>query len=371
MNASYKHIPLFQHTGNETCLSVVLPFIKIGTAQRENKAVLKKYIREAAALLELNETEPGEEENFLRVLHEISEEIDYQHTKEGIGIYLSNSVRYIYQFSLPVKPAVYINSSFYVRPIVEELSKTRDYYILHLSKSICHLYHGRLKELTEVANDNFPAEYHESHQYYTPAMGSSYSSSLKGGEEHALTIEHHLGVFYRSIDHILEQLVKNDEVLIVAGTEECMSLFTEVSRQHNTVLHLPKSYQYAKHDVLAADAYNEMEKYNNDLIIESVNNIKEALGTGLAACSLEKCWQLAVNGNVRTLIMADDYVRPIFTDDKNEKIAFVSKGNHEKYIPDAINTLIIKTINEGGDVLFAPAAFMSGLQSVAVLKRYR
>jgi hypothetical protein len=371
MNADYKHIPLFQHPANEICLSVILPFFKAGTTQRENKAVLKKYIREAAALLELNETEPEQEEAFLRALHEISEELDYQHTAEGIGIYLSRSVRYTYQFMLPVTPAVYINTSFYVRPIVEELSKAKEYYVLHLSKSICHLYQGRLKELIEMVDANFPAEYHESHQYYKPAMGSSYSSSLKGGEEHAVTIEHHLGAFYKSIDHILEALVQNDTPLIIAGVEESISLFKQVNHHHGVMLYLPKSYQYAASGELEEDAFAAVEKYHNDLAIESVNGIKEAIGTDLAAAGLETCWQLAVNANVRELVVDEEYAKPIFTDVKEEKIAFVSKGAHEKYVPDAVNTLIIKVINEGGDVQFVPSGLMHELQHVAVLKRYR
>jgi hypothetical protein len=371
MNADYKHIPLFQYAGGETCLSVILPFFKAGTTQRENKAVLKKYIREAAALLELNETEPEQEEAFLHALHEISEELDYHHTAEGIGIYLSNSVRYTYQFMLPVTPAVYINTSFYVRPIVEELSKAEEYYVLHLSKSICHLYRGKLKELTEIVDVNFPSEYHESHQYYKPAIGSSYSSSLKGGEEHAVTIEHHLSAFYKSIDHILEPLLKNDTPLIIAGAEESISLFKQVNHHHGAMLYLAKSYQYAANGELAEDAYAAIENYQNDQAIESVNGIKEAIGTGLAAAGLETCWQLAVNANVRELTVDKEYSRPVFTDAKEEKIAFVSKGTHEKYIPDAINTLIIKVINENGEVQFVPSGLMHELQHVAVLKRYR
>ena len=95
----------------ETCVSIIIPTHHFSHERRGDKIELKKAVRDAKDEL-IRHITYEQFQAYEAVIEEWVKEVDYTRNLEGLGMFLSPSVKKMVKFPFPVKEKVVVSDSF-------------------------------------------------------------------------------------------------------------------------------------------------------------------------------------------------------------------------------------------------------------------
>lgn len=339
-------------------LSILLPTHRRRPENQQDPIRVKNLVTEATNRL-LGEFSKREIAPLLENLDQLCEAIDYEHTLDGLALFVNQDFARKFYLPFPVKARVSVGDSFTTRDLVFALNRSHRYWVPVLSEQPTRLYEGALDTLVEVTAGGFPMTYE----------GPGVTEPLPGGfgiSRSAYRDERHRQ-FFRQVDAAFGELAKDDPLpLVVVGVDRYLAFFNEVSSHKSLIL----TTLTGSHDNTSA---HELGKLVWPLVQEAMakqrREVFQALDVAVSARKTASGRRMAQEGRGATLL-EEDFHYPAWVDATGLHLEPADDPTAPDVIDDAVDDLIETVLAKGGRVVFVDNGTVENHQRVAMILRY-
>jgi Bacterial archaeo-eukaryotic release factor family 3 len=355
----------------ETCISIIIPTHHYSHERRGDKIELKKAIHDAKAELRRHAT-PEQFNSYETVVDEWVKKIDYTRNLEGLGMFLSPSVKTMFKFPFPIKEKIVVSDSFEVRDVAYAAAFSEPYLVLLLSEKDVRLLRGSLDELTEVKDENFPDKYEDTHEYSRPQRSSSHNMQAHSMEGDKSVIEDKRMVqFFKVIDKRLNKYLVGKMPLIVIAPKEEIPVFKEESaHRDNIVCTIKGNYNYMNAAQLSERVFPEFVNYIRSRTRQLIQEFEESVGLNLGIEGISNIWKAVKAGRGMKLVVEKDFTHEGFLQTGENRLLLKEPEGAHKVIVDVIDDIIETTISKGGEVYFTDNGQLKGYGKMFLIMRY-
>lgn len=205
------------------CISILMPMHRLSPDRRVDNESLNKVVKQAKEMLKNKYTpDDFDLETILKHIDEVSETVDYVHSKDVIGIFVSQHTAQAIQFPFTVTKKIKVGTAFDTRDILYFKEHFINYLVLTISKKYIHLYKGNGEVLQEIADGNFPITYTETYEYARSSQSNSFANNTQKNFERDKTVmqEIRLVEFLRTADSALEKYIDHLPLIVSGGKKE-------------------------------------------------------------------------------------------------------------------------------------------------------
>lgn len=363
---------LLAEKGNP-CLSMVIPTHQYTRDRMQNPELIEKAIQKARKLLS-NSAWPKEKINQIEnKFTVVLENIDYIRLQEGLAIFMSPNILKVHLLPFTVKEKITIGQAFDLRDLIYYAQYLRPYLLIALSKKKIRLFKGAGRDLQEVTNDDFPMTYVEEYEYARPSIGSPSSPALKSFEgDKSVIREKRLKAFLRDADETLHKYLKGNTLLLVAGVDEEVVSFEEVTGHLKRMVgKIAGNYDFDAIHPLAEMAWKNLKEHVQHSHEQLLAKLREDVGKGGLAVGLTEVWKAATEGKGLTLVVEKDYEATGYVDpvDSSQMLSRPPAQKHEIILnaPDQIMDIVRE---KGGKVIIVENGMLDPFDHIALRLRY-
>ena len=358
------------------CVSITLPMHRLSPERIKDSAIVKHAVAEVENYLFRNYPSSDKEvETLIHNIDSIVEKIDYTHSREGIGIYVSPQTATLIKFPFPVVEKVKVNGSFYCSDLLYLKTAIIDYCVLSISKKHIHLFTATGEDLTEIKNKEFPITYYDNYEYTRSSRGTSFgNNSLKAFEKDKTILnEIRLIDLLRKADQLIDKYINASFPIIIAGGKKEIADFVQVTKHKKRIIgKVAGNYNFNGDLMLASHAWKEVQHHIENQNAKLLYRLHELLGSKMAAIGLEEAWKAAHEGKGLELIIEKDFERHAFISPDGLELKYQKPFGRKKYtyVRDAAELLIKQVRDKGGKIVFVDNGDMADFNGIALKLRY-
>lgn len=352
----------------ETCVSIIVPTHRVGQDRQADRLEIERAVA-AAKKAVLNK--PGD---LALAIDSLFQQIDFTRNKEGIGIFVSPHLRQLVKFPFAVTKKIVVNESFDLHDLLYIENYSTVYYLLDISKKIIYLFRGIMDHLEEIKDENFPKEFVDDYEYNKPSpsgSGKGYTQVKDVEKDKSILQQARLKKMLQQVAKSLSKYILNKDVpLLICGPEKNIAIYRSITNHAgNIVTLMSDNYKGASIHDLAILAWPQIKSYLDEQKLKLVNEFKEKLGKGLAACGVEDIWPAASEGRGLILLVEKDYEKAAFvTSDNNSSLQHPDEG-HVKY-PDVVNEIMTTVLDKNGKVIIVEKDVLKDYKRIGLIMRY-
>ncbi|HLZ62156.1 MAG TPA: hypothetical protein VKR06_34865 [Ktedonosporobacter sp.] len=356
-------IRLLQSIHDYPALSILLPTHRTRPANSGDPLRVKNLVTEAKKRL-LNEYSKRDLEPLFARLDKIVSEIDYEHTLDGLAIFVNRDVAR--QFSLPFTPKerVIVDETFATRDLVMALNHAQRYWVLVLSEKPARLYSGLRDALSEVTGEGFPLVH----------TGPGGTGPLPGGKgiDNSAYRDDQQRHFFRQVDAALKPILANDPLpLVVVGIDRNQAFFKEVSQHTSSIIAtLHGSHDKTSAHELAKLVWPLVEAYLAEQSRSTLKELDAAVNAQRYVSTMGEVWRAAQEGRGRTLVVEEGFHYPARLEGDGRSITPAEDPTAPDVVDDAVDEAIETIIAKGGKVVFVDDGALKEHQHIALILRY-
>jgi hypothetical protein len=363
------------------CLSIYIP-LNAGTANQAAKANALEW-KETIRSMEPKLQQYGPEGREL--LESVS---DWEVLAQGeepqgksIGVFRSPDVFRMTWLEEPVRSRAVIGPHFYIRPLLPELTRDREFYILALSQKNVRLLRCTARTSEEVA---FPAGVALSFDAYMNSAKPDHVSDNRGtpgpssGSSKGVLFttssdredkDEYLTHFFQQIDRGVNEVLRGKtEPVVLAAVEYEIALYRSVNRYPHlaaeSVEGAPNSLKSGEMHARALDAILRCYEKKTDEVLAEYNH---KVGGG-ASNRLKEIVLAAHEGRVLTLLVSDSLETTGAFDETTHTVKGRETGASED--EDLVNDAVVQTILHAGQVFVVPNGKMPNGAPLAAIYRF-
>jgi uncharacterized protein YlbG (UPF0298 family) len=369
-----KEVKMLLDQKGKTCISIVLPLHNLTIDQKVNKIHLAKAVKEVGEKLKSEFTE--EAYPLIESINRLHDQIEFTRNDEGIGLYISKEVSFYSTFPFSVSENIVIDKSFRLRELLMKQQYAVPYNVLYVHEREIRLFIGRLRQLKEIRNWEFPMIYEESYEYQPSSQASSYGgyAHVKSFERDKTAIEKtRHEAFIQQADDQLHKYLQNSELLILCGVTRYTSAFLNRTAHADKILSvLNGSYNPLDETTFSNMVWPLVESFIHEQMIDGISEYNEKIGEGLAEKGILTVWEAVYNGRADTLLIEKNYQPKGFLINHNSWQLYLKPlvRNHI-VVEDAVNRLLEALMEKNGRVLFVEDGMLSEFEHIALITRYR
>lgn len=341
----------------------------------QDHIALKNLIKEAKERL-LVEFPQRQVQEYFDKLDIIAHEIDFTKTLDTIAIFVSDTISRVFIIPGTVIPGVFIDHTFYIKPLIRLLQRSLRYFVLSLSDKPSRLFAGFGNELVEiiepetndlgVVQDGFPFEdLGPNHGEPDLAVGT--------GDLDSVYLDNHKKTYFRKVDALLSKFTSKDPLpIVLVGEKHNLQMFSEVSNNNQrifTTIH--KDYARQTAHEIALLVWPAVDAHFLAIQSKKIEEFKKALDSLKHAFGVSAVWRAAHEGRVHELIIEKDYRLPGIVNPENKDNLIIYDHTKEIGITDDLtDTIIEEVIERGGAVTFVAHDALKEYEHIAALLRY-
>lgn len=348
---------LFQQLKNvkdSICVTLILPTHRTAPDNQQDRIHLKNLA--AAASAKLHETYGSRELNGLLSNLSRIDEIDMQQNKEGLVVFVSESVFEYARLLFSPEQRFIIDSTFATRDLVRQMNYEDNYYVMTLSNNKVRLLEGSNEHLHEIKGKHFPAD---NDVYSTDVV------KIAQGNTH----DKHLEEFFNRQDKLFlsEYYAAHPGHLVLAGTDRNIQHYMHIADRKNIILtHIEGSFDDTPAHAIAEKAWPAVRKALSERRKQAIEQL-DAVGTAKLSTDLSEIWKLIREGRGGHLYVEKDFYHAgVIAGDT----LMTSLDGHEELQNDVIDEIIEATIQYGGQVHFMDNGSMEKYGRIALVLRY-
>ena len=145
-------------TQADPCVSILMRAHRKGHETQQGPIRLKNLLGEAAEKLKA----AGHDDSILdRIASKPNDREFWQHQGDGLAIYLTPSVCRMFRLNRRVDERVFVESSFFVQPLISESNSSGSYFVLSLSWDEANLFRASGGSFEMVETSILPAKFDE------------------------------------------------------------------------------------------------------------------------------------------------------------------------------------------------------------------
>jgi len=344
-------------------VSVILPF----EPQMRSKADLASSLKLAADKVhkELTANYPNEMGKIvMQKLGVLMRGLNFHTYKKSVAIYVSPVFEKVLYLDIPVEEKIIIDESFEIRDLVYCKKQLHKYLVLLLSGKESKLYLGNTGSFVRIMS-NTP----ESVSAYVNEIPQKIANFSDPSERKEIVMDK----FLHHVDNSLEIVLHSYHLpLFVLGTERIMGHFKKITRHNSAVIeYVHGNYE----DETLPELRKVLEPYVTDwkkvLQKDLMNRLDEAAAKNKLATGIRDVWREAMNHKGRLLLVEKGYMFVAEHGSIDEMIyKAVEPYNRFSYIRDAVDDVIEKVLENGGDVEFVDDELLKEYRHIALIQYY-
>ena len=232
------------HYRSENCISIFIPSHRSGVEVNEKKdaIVLKNALQAVNTMLQNKGLNPATIDGLLKPAYELyNNEIFWNNQSDGLALFIADGFFKVIQLPFAVTEEIYLNSSFYVSPLLPAITDQQEFYLLVLSKKDAKFYQGNAFGLQRIEVEGLPngmddvvhfEEKEDRELFRQGGKGGTGSAAFHGHGDGQPDDKTNIGIYFQEVDRTLFAEVLHDKhlPLLLAGVEYLIPIYKSVSR---------------------------------------------------------------------------------------------------------------------------------------------
>ncbi|NOT90201.1 baeRF3 domain-containing protein [Ferruginibacter sp.] len=344
-------------------ISIILPFEpKMGL-----KTALAYALKTAGDKVEhdLQENYPADiSVMVMQKLRKLIKGLNFNTYKKSIAIYVSPVFEKVLYLDIPIEEKIIIDESFEIRDLVYSKKQLHKYLVLLLSGNESRIYLGNTDSFVRIVS-NTP----ESVDAYVNEIPERVANFSAPADRKQIIMEK----FLRHMDNSLEIILNAYNLpLFVLGTEKTLGYFKKLTKHSSAII----EYVHGNYE---EDTVEELKKLLQPHITDwkkvnqknLLNRLEEAADKHKLATGIREVWREALNKKGRLLVVEKNYMCMAQHGGSEEVIYKVEEPfNKFSYIKDAVDDVIEKVLENGGDVEFVDEGVLKEYHQIALVQYY-
>ena len=344
-------------------VSIILPFEPKMNLKSELSHLLKTTVDRVER--ELTGNYPADTSMLvMQKLRRIIRELNLNTHKKSIAIYVSPVFEKILYLDIAVEERVMVDESFEIRDLVYAKKQLHKYLVLLLSYNESRMFLGNSSSFIKIVSNSGKT----THAYVNdaPERVANFSDMSERKEVQ-------MEKFLRQIDNGLDIILNAYQLpLFVLGTKRIAGHFKKLTKHAASVI----QYVHGNYEAATPEELKKvLEPYINDWRSvrnkDLLNQLEQAFGKTKLAVGIRNVWREAMNRKGRLLIVEKNYVYAALHGNREDMIyAAEEPYNKFSYIKDAIDQVIEKVLENGGDVEFVDKELLKDYDHIALIQYY-
>jgi hypothetical protein len=345
-------------------VSVIMPFepkmsvkkdllynLKIATNKVE-EAIMKNYPADMGVLV-------------IHKLKSILNELNFNTHKKSIAIYVSPVFEKVMYLDIMVDEKIKVDESFEIRDLVNSKKQLQKYLVLLLCSKSSRIYVGNSQSFVRIVSDTSQAAF--AYENDPAEIIANYSSINEQKEIVLEKLLHH-------IDNTLDIILTSYNLpLFVLGTEKIAGHFKKLTNYSKAVVdYIHGDFEEASTHELREILEPAVLDWNKVMEKKILNKLAEAADKNKLAIGMKEVWKTATNHKGQLLVVEKNYMYAA-EHGGIEDIIYKATEPYNKfsYIKDAVDDVMVKVLEDGGDVEFVNDGVLQNYQHIALVQYYR
>lgn len=344
-------------------ISIIMPF--------EPKMSLKTELLHALKIvtdkieLELLENYPGEiAVLMIQKLKAVIKGLNFNTHKKSIAIFVSPVFEKVLYLDITVAEKIIIDESFEIRDLVYSKKQIHKYLVLLLSGKESRIYLGNSESFVRIVSNS--AQSVNAYINEVPERVANFSDFSKRKE----TI---MNKFLQHIDNSLNIILNAYNLpLFVLGTERILGHFKNTTKHNGAVIeYIQGNYEEATIPELREILEPHITDWKKVIQKNLLNKLEEAAGKKKLAIGMRDVWHEAMSRKGRLLVIEKNYMYAAQHGSSDEIIyKAIEPYNKYSYIKDAVDDVIEKVLENGGDVEFVDEGILKDYHHIALVQYF-
>ncbi len=300
----------------------------------------------------------------MQKLRAVMKSLNFDTHKKSIAIYVSPLFEKVLYLDISVEEKIIVDESFEIRDLVYSKKQVNKYLILLLSCKESRIYLGNSDSFVRIVSDIPESVY--SYANDIPERVANFSDVSKRKEIVMDKFLHHID---NSLDIILNAY---HLPLLVMGTERILGHFKMLTKHAGAVIeYVQGNYEEATllqlKEILKPYIADWKKVKQKDLL----NQLEDAKGKNKLAFGMKDVWREAMGHKGRLLLVEKNYMYAA-QHGSSEELIYKAEQPYNKfsYIRDAVDDVIEKVLENGGDVEFVDEDLLKDYQNIALVEYY-
>lgn len=344
-------------------VSIILPFEPKMVAKAELVHALKLAMDKTK--ISLQENYPMEICNLMQLkLRSLINQLNYTTLKKSVAIFVSPVFEKVLYLDIPVEEKIIIDGSFEIRDLVYSKKELHKYLVLLLSTNGYKVFLGNTTTFVRIISQK-----PESVMAYINDVSQKVANFSDSGERK----EDLMNKFLLHLDKALHLILNaNPLPLFVLGTERITGHFNKICKHAKAVAkYIHGNYEDATIEEIREVLQPHIADWKKVKENKLLNTLEAAADDKKLAVGIKEVWKEAMHLKGRLLVVEKNYMVAAERGDDEDEIDMPDEPyNKFSYIKDAVDDIIEKVLDKGGDVEFVDAPLLSSYRHIALVKYY-
>jgi hypothetical protein len=343
-------------------VSLLAPTHRTAPAMQKDRVVVKNLMAEGLARLH-GEFKKREVAPLVRNLDRLVDQVDWEHSLDGLALFASREVATAVQLPFRVKARFVVDATFATRDLVFALNRAPHYRVLVLTERPTRLFDATTTVLTEVTTKPFP-------MVHTGPGGASRLPGGRGVNTSAVRDEAHRE-FFRKVDAALAAIQKEEHLpVVLVGVERYLAFYQEVTKDPDAIVGaVAGSHDKPSPSSLGKLVWPVFKAGDTLRRTRALARLHEAVSLNRHASGVDQVWRAAFEKRCQTLLVEATFEHPAdFSPTGDRLLPYTGRG--PAALDDAVDELIERVIADGGDVFFYEPGVLDIHQGIAAILRY-
>lgn len=350
-------------TSYRPAISIILPFEPKMSVKAELSYSLKVIVDKVSK--SLKENYPSDISSLvLEKLKSLITTLNFGTHKKSVALYVSPVFEKVIYLDIPVQEKIIIDDSFEIRDLVYNKKQMQQYLVLVMSGKESKVYLGDGNKLVKIISDGLGS---------IDAFADDAPERVANFSDLSSRKEIVLHKFLHHIDDALGIVLNAYHLpVFVVSPEKVCGHFKSLTKHNDAVI----EYVYGNYDnAEIAELTSVLEPYlaewNKLRQKDLLNVLEKAAGKKTLAVGMRNVWREAMNARGRLLLVEKDYM---YAAQKggNKSVIYMPVKPYNKFSPvkDAVDDVIEKVLESGGDVEFVDNDFLKDYHHIALVQYY-
>jgi hypothetical protein len=344
-------------------VSIILPFEPVMSLKTELAHQLK--IIQEKVERELIKNYPADKAVPVIVkLQNLIHHLNYNTRKKALAIFVSPVVEKVFYLDIEVNEKVIIDESFEIRDLIYNKKQIIQYLVFLVSAELSKMYLGNCSKFILIKS-NLPENLDDCETGLSERTGN-FSDPEKLKEVRMDKFLHHL-------DQDLELILKAYPLpVFVLGTDKALGHFRNITRNEQSLVQfIPGNYLHTPEseirEIMAPYTRHWQEMKEKALLLQ----IQQAMSENKLEYGIRQVWKAASQKRGRLLLVEKNFIYPAHQGAEPESISRADFSlNNPFYIKDAVDDVMEKVLEAGGDIEFVGDDLLKAFGRIALIRYY-
>jgi hypothetical protein len=300
----------------------------------------------------------------IQKLKKIVKELNFNTFKKSIAIYVSPVFEKVLYLDIPLEKKIVIDDTFKIRDLLYAKKEFHRYLVLLLSGKMSKVYLGDYSSFVKVKSnvpDHIAAFKHE-----LPERSGNFSDT--SDQKKIL-----LNKFLQHTDDGLRFVLHAYPLpVFVMGTKKILGHFKALTKNEKSVAgYIHGNFEEASEKELSDALRPYILDWKKVKAEDLKHQMEKAADAGKLAVGMNGVWKVAGQHRGRLLIVEENFVFAAEQGESEDMIhAAEEPYNKFSYIQDAVDTVIEKVLEYGGDVEFVEGGTLKDYDGIALIQYY-